>query len=238
MATLVALSNKDICDKITKGISMKKTIITFLVGLLIQQFAVAQGTTYLSSLSQNATGNLSVGSDSWMAADFITGNNIGGYVLDSVQLGMASSSGNPTDFSVMIYNNGAFPVGVAPGNSLASLNGSANPSAAGIYTYAPASSLMLSPNTDYFIVLTAGTAVDNGAYNWRERAYPPSGIDNWRAGNGVLHSSNGTSAWSATPYLGIAQFSITATAIPEPSWARLLLFGSGVLFYVRKRRST
>jgi hypothetical protein len=97
---------------------------------------------------------------------------------------------------------------------------------------------MLSPNTDYFIVLTAGTAVDNGAYNWRERAYPPSGIDNWRAGNGVLHSSNGTSAWSATPYLGIAQFSITATAIPEPSWARLLLFGSGVLFYVRKRRST
>jgi len=31
-----ALSNKDICDKITKGISMKKTIITFLVGLLIQ----------------------------------------------------------------------------------------------------------------------------------------------------------------------------------------------------------
>jgi hypothetical protein len=55
-------------------------------------------------LSQTPTGSVSVGSDSWLAADFITGTSANGYSLDSIQLGMANASGSPTNFTVMLYS--------------------------------------------------------------------------------------------------------------------------------------
>ncbi len=54
----------------------------------------AQGTLYLSSLSQTYTGAKAVGSDSWLTELFVTGSNPGGYTLDSIRLGMADASGN------------------------------------------------------------------------------------------------------------------------------------------------
>jgi hypothetical protein len=151
-----------------KGISMKKRIITTMIVLFTLQIVHAQGTIYVSNLGQSPSGSYEVGSDSWYAAYFSTGPNAGGYMLGSVQLAMADGAGSPDGFTVMIYNNGADGLGAVPGSSLATLNGSANPSAAGTYTYTADSSLVLSPNTDYFIVLTAGTAVANGAYEWSE----------------------------------------------------------------------
>jgi len=38
--------------------------------------------------------------------------------------------------------------------------------AGGTFTYTPLSNLTLSPNTPYFIVLTAGITIANGAYEW------------------------------------------------------------------------
>ncbi len=214
---------------------MKKIIITMVIGLLTQQLTQAQGTVYFSSLNLTLTGSHPIGSDSWLAAGFGTGNNVGGFVLNSVQLGMIDASGSPNGFTVMIYSQSPFGGAILPGNSLGALDGSANPSTAGIYTYTPTANIFLSANTGYFVVLTAGTTVANGAYSWSESAFPPSSSGGWGAAiNGVLGSSNGTSGWSYTPYLGIAQFSITATAIPEPSSAFLLLLGSGVFVYVRR----
>jgi hypothetical protein len=144
---------------------MKKIIIMFVLGLLIQQIAKAQGTmTYLSSLSQTSAGSLAVGSNSWLASDFFTGTNADGYSLDSIQLGMADASGNPNGFTVMLYT-AIVKAGSFPGSSLGTLDGSLNPTTAGVYTHIPASSLTLSPGTEYFIVLTAGTALANGAYD-------------------------------------------------------------------------
>ena len=189
--------------------------------------------TYLSSLSQTSTGSPSVGNDSWLAATFGTGNNAGGYSLDSIQLGMADASGTPSGFTVMLYS--AISGGATlPGSCLGTLNGSLDPTTAGIYTFTPAASLTLSPHTGYFIVLTGGTTVVNGAYSWSESTFPPSSSDNWSANNFVLHSSNGTSGWSPTPYLGIAQFAINATPIPEPGV--LGLFGFGGLAFLWHRR--
>ena len=232
MGILVVWSNDNLYDNLNHGTSMKKIIIVIVAALLASEIVQAQGTIYLSSLSSTSTGRPSVGSDSWLAAGFDTGNNADGYLLDSIALGMANAAGNPSDFTIMIYANKG-GVSISPGSNLGTLTGSLSPVNAGTYTYTPDSSLILSPNTIYFIVLTAGTAVANGAYEWSESAYPPS-INDWGAGNGVLNSNNGIPGWSPTPYLGIAQFAITATAIPEPSPAFLLLLGSVVLMYVRR----
>src|SRR5476649_1775563 len=140
-------------------------ILVFEVGLLAPQITQAQGTiTYLSNLGQTSAGSLAVGSDSWQAAEFRTGNNVGGYTLNSIQLGMADDSGNPAGFTAMIYT---FDLARGiPGSSLGTLNGSLNPATSGIYTYTPVSNITLSRGDFFYIVLTAGTTVASGAYEW------------------------------------------------------------------------
>jgi PEP-CTERM motif len=216
---------------------MKKHHTTAVIVFFALQLIHAQGTTYLSNLGQSSTGSLAVGSDSWLAVDFTTGNNAGGYLLDSVQLAMADASGNPNGFTVMIYN-ALVGSGITPGDSLGTLNGSDNPSTAGIYTYTPTTDVMLSSHTIYFIVLTTETVVANGAYNLSYAAtfsYNPSG--GWAVGNdessvAVFHSSHNGLSWIGND--GNLQFALNATAIPEPSASWLLLLGGGVLFYVRR----
>ncbi len=132
---------------------MKNVIIMVSVILLTQQITQAQGTIYLSNLGQPSAGSLAVGSDSWVAAMFQTGANAGGYVLNSVQLGMADASGNPSGFTVMIYANIVPPIGIFPGNSLGTLTDSLNPVTSGIYTYTPRSSLTLLPGTPTLLFL-------------------------------------------------------------------------------------
>ena len=204
---------------------MKKIIIIGIIGfgLFVPRVTQAQGTLYLSNLGQTPAGSNSVGSDSWIASEIMTGANAGGYLLNSVQLAMINGSGNPSGFTAMIYSEtGA--TGFFPGTNLCTLNGSTDPSTTGIYAYTPASNLMLSPSTIYFLVLTAGTTVANGSYEWSLTSpisYNP--IDAWKAG-GVWKSSDGL-AWLSNS--GAPQFSIAATAIPEPSSSLLLLLGSG-----------
>ncbi len=139
---------------------MKNIIISsviVLTSILAPQIIQAQGTmTYLSNLGQPSDGSNTVGNDSWLAALFYTGTNSTGYTLNSIQLGMADASGNPSNFMVMLYS-AVGVTGIFPGSSLGTLDGSLNPTTAGIYTFTTASNLMLSPDTQYFIVLTAGT---------------------------------------------------------------------------------
>lgn len=210
---------------------MNKIILVLVIGLLTQQTILAQGTVYISNLGQTPTGSNSVGSDSWIASEIMTGANSRGYLLNSVQLAMVDGSGNPSGFTAMIYSETGV-IGFFPGTNLCTLNGSTDPSTTGIYAYTPASNLMLSPSTIYYLVLTAGTTVANGTYEWSLTSpisYNP--IDAWKAG-GVWKSSDGL-AWLYNP--GAPQFAINATAIPEPSSAFLLFLGGGVLIYVRTR---
>jgi hypothetical protein len=148
---------------------MKKLIISAVITLalaLALHSTQAQGTmTYLSNLGQTSVGSLPIGSNSWYATYLITGTNAGGYLLDSVQLGMADASGNPSNFTVMLYSAYVGPA-VLPGTNLCTLDGTLNPTTAGVYTFTDVSNLMLSPRTTYFLVLTAGTAVADGAYDW------------------------------------------------------------------------
>jgi hypothetical protein len=202
---------------------MKKIIVSgviaFASALLAPQKIQAQGAmTYVSNLGQSSTGSLAVGSDSWLAEDFNTGTNAGGYTLDSIQLGMADALGNPNAFTVMLYT-ATEKTGIFPGSSLGTLDGSLNPTSAGIYTYTPASSLTLLPETQYFIVLTAGTTVANGAYEWlyaNTSSYNPNG--GWNGGVAFI-SSNGSSPWHAqvgNPQSDFPEVATDAIPVPEP----------------------
>jgi hypothetical protein len=199
----------------------------------------AQGTmTYLSNLDQPPDGTNAVGSDSWLAEMFRTGTNSSGYMLDSIQLELANASGTPSNFTVMLYSALIGGPGINPGTNLDTLNGSLNPVFGGTFTYTPTSNLALSPNTLYYVVLTAGTPVANGAYQWNSMntaSYNPN--DNW--GGGLTFISADGSSWArlgSNPYYDYSQFAINATAIPEPGV--LGLFALSGLAFLWHRRNT
>lgn len=121
-------------------------------------------------------------------------------------------------------------VGGLPGQNLGSLAG-LNPSSGGVFTYT-ASGLMLSSLTQYFIVVTASTPVAGGFYNWSfENSGSAYSIDRWISGFSYL-SADGAN-WTIDSHN--VQFAIYATPIPEPSSTCLILIGSGVLFYARRK---
>src|ERR1035441_10574072 len=132
---------------------MKRAILLAIpvlaLAVLSPHVAEAQGTLYVSNLGLTSSGSSPVGHDSWLAVDFRTGTNAGGYSLNSFQVALADASGNPSGFTAMLYTEvgDAAPL---PGSSLGTLNGSLSPVTGGIYTYSPASDLVLLPNTPYF----------------------------------------------------------------------------------------
>ena len=224
---------------------MKKIIIYgvfALANILDSRIVQAQGTmTYLSNLDQASVGSLAVGSNSWWAAPFETGSNPSGYVLNSVLLGMADASGTPSGFTVFLFSaaSGTGPWWL-PNFNLGTFSGSLDPTTAGIYTFTAISNFMLSPFRTYFIVVTAGTSVANGEYNWSYTgATNYSSIENWSSSveqTGASTSSDGSPPhpiWGIVPG-DYAQLAINATAIPEPGV--LGLFGLGGLAFLWHRR--
>jgi hypothetical protein len=190
------------------------SIILSAVGLLAPLLAPAQGTLYLSNLGQTSTGSAVVGSDSWIAQGFGTGTNAAGYTVNSVQLLMGAASGNPNGFSISIYSRS----GNSPQNNLGSLVGP-DPAASGVYTFT-ASGLILSPSTAYYVVVTAATSVAQGGYSWSATSgnSPTIRNDGWLGG--IYDFSTDGSNWN---YFRdqFFQFSITGTAVPEPSTSAL-----------------
>lgn len=226
-----------------------KKLITLVIGLLAWQMVQAQGTVYLSNLNGLLYGYSPIASNCWSAVWFNTGPNAGGYMLDSVQLALNDASGNPSGFKAMIYSmvtNLPYGPPGPPDSMLAILDGSENPSTNGIYTYTSLSSLVLSPSTDYYIVLTADTPIsspiffDNspagasqtGCYSWKFTSFGFDSSGGWSSASPLIVSTNGLS-WRGLPF-GTPQFAVTATPIPEPDIFGLL--GLGGLFFIRRYR--
>ena len=213
---------------------MKRLIIIKGIILALLLIALprsqAQGTVYLSNLNQTTLAGAAVGSDAWLATCFLTGANADGYVLDSIELAMASSIGSPSGFTVMLYS-AVSDVEYYPGTSLGTFSGSMSPMTGGIFTYTAPSDLLLSPNTSYFIVLTAETTVSSGAFEYNYSGPYSESNDGWFApeGNSApdnYQSVNG-STWNWIPdnNAGNLQYSLTATAVPEPGELGLTAFG-------------
>jgi hypothetical protein len=196
--------------------------------------ADAQGTLYVSNLGQTQTGSSPIASDAWIAQLIITGTNSGGYVLNSVQLLMDPSSGSPGGFTVSIYSS----LSGVPNNSLGAFSG-ADPVAGGILTYT-SSGYALSPDTPYFIVLTASTPAAEGAYDWSANNLREiTGNDMWQIIDTYWSSSDGAS-WTDHIRSNAFQLALYATPAPEPGALGLLALGGMVIGLKRwneKKRS-
>jgi hypothetical protein len=207
------------------------TYILLALSVSVPKITQAQGTTYLSNLGETSTGSSAVGSDSWLAASFFPGTNSTGYVLDSIQLSMNEATGTPSGFTVMLYS---VALGSSyPGARLATLSGSPSPSTAGIYTYGAPANVILR-FVGCFIVVTAGTPVTSGAYEWslpNISDYNP--IDGWGIPSSTqfLSAADG-SHWNPTSGTQ-PQFAINATPVPEPGTLGLIAFGGLCLIWLK-----
>jgi hypothetical protein len=214
---------------------MRSTMLTVVpvIGLLLLPLkAQSQGTLYVSNLGQTPTGSAAIGSDSWIAQQFVTGSNPDGYTLNTIQLLLNAASGNPSGFTVSVYsfnfNNG----NSEPGGNLVTLSGS-DPVAGGIFAYTD-SGPVLSPYTSYFIVLTATTPLAQGAYDWS--AVNGYTINNYWEIYPNYYSSADGSSWTGHPRGNVFQMAIYATAIPEPAMLALAGLGLATLSFLRRKR--
>lgn len=218
--------------KTTRKQSCMKTKLIFTSLFLAAVLSVnvgvhAQGTvTYLSGLSEPTAGSLPVGSDAWIATWFQTGQEPLGYRLESIQLLMDQPVGNPSGFTIMLWDfRAAQPITTLAGP---------DPSAPGTFTY-HASSFSLAPSTVYWFVVTAQAPVATGAYQWSYSNVNSVQQNRWRTG-GYQTSTDGL-VWSRDAG-GTFQFAINATAIPEPSALALVLCGGALWLAARGRRRT
>ena len=188
----------------------------------------AQGILYLSNLEDPTSGFSPVAQDSWAAADFQTGGNVNGYIVNAVDLFMGSDIGNPSGLTISVYDelnrNGDL------GNYLGSLGGP-SPTSEGIYQFVPTSTIQLNPYTDYLLVVTSSTPSSTGTYSWERADSTTYSTAIWPDGYGSDVSANG-STW--TPGGLPFEFAVYATAVPEPSVVGMILLGAGV-FVCHKR---
>jgi hypothetical protein len=165
-----------------------------------------------------ATGSGPIGSNSWVAQTFVTGANSGGYLLNSVLLGMDVPSGTPGGFTVSIYSKTGDPhsesePGDSPQNSLGSFTG-LEPTTPGIFDYTNPG-IMLSPSTWYFVVVTASTSTNSGSYAWSAT----SGLiqtNSFTIQDEFFSSSNGLN-WTWYPRQKTFQLALYASAVPPPN---------------------
>lgn len=207
---------------------MKKTLIfaLMMICLLVQHIGKAQGVVYLSNLNAALGGTMGVASNLEVAEQFWTGANAGGYALDSVQISIYGSYGNPGGFTVALYTEGRS----GPTDKIGLLSGNADPFGAGTYTYTADGTVLL-PNTYYWIVCAAATSIPMNYFGWSvasDNSYTAS--DHWGLGGGAYFDGN-SSQWVSLSFRGEVdelQLSISATPVPEPAVGWLGLVAGGI----------
>ncbi len=205
-----------------------------LIAIALPLLSRAQGTVYCSNLGNTLTGNFAIANDSYIAQEFmLLGRIVNGVVLtpnctlNSVQLLMGPASGNPSGFSVSVYN----AVSSGPGTRLGTLIGDQNPTTPGLYTYTTPG-ITLSPAANYFLVVTCGNAVAEGAYNW-STAVRPSQVHNDNLHIGYYYDSTDGANWTSHVRQDVALVAIYGTTVPEPSSSFMFVCGAVTLVCAR-----
>jgi hypothetical protein len=197
---------------------LKQLVLFAIISVLLKaRIGVAQETTYLDNTSQPVTGTRGFNLTQ-TGAQFLTGTNAGGYVLNSLQLLFADASGNPEisylrcDLLSDYFN--------LPSVILTAFIPNDNPTTAGLHTFVPlqpsAPSVILAANTDYWLFFYphGGSSLGYYRYNFTDSVNSTS-IDGWRV-------TGETFSPFSPGQTGLPMFSLNATAIPEPSTLALL----------------
>jgi len=223
--------------------------LSLLAAALLAGFSVSvHAETMLSNFWRPYAYDIGVGnypaSTPYLAQSFQTGYTTQDFWrLDAVRLMMGDILGNPDgDFELSIYSSSSN----LPGVKLATLIGPSRPDddmAEQEFT----GSLLLDPETQYWMVASSPAAQANGAYRWGGNDYTSFWIDDDGWGANPLHaiaiSSNG-STWQnfslSANGIGYLFFEIDATAvaaIPEPGAVTMLGAGLAAAWFFRGRYS-
>lgn len=215
------------------NISGKLSLALALGTLALCQVLHAQ-TVVVSNTAESTGGSAGalkasgfMGVDQWGGGSFTTGATA--MNLDSVILDFLSVSNVP-GLQLSIYSNASD----RPGVSLAVL-GSATTIDAGnlIYAFAPTSTLALQPTTTYWWI---SNYVSDGQYSVGMTASTnETSAFGWTIGNGLVQSSNGGTSWNVDT-LYTMQFSVAASAVPEPSTYAAILGAAALVLAGVKRR--
>lgn len=218
--------------------SMKNfSLLLSCVSLLTLTDIVRADTLYLSNLSETTDGSESIRQLSngvWVAQSFQTGNNTNGYTLESVSLSMSEGSESDVPLKLSLYsaNRSNNEIG-----ELKYVFTSTDPydHTAGIKLWDAPDAAILGSNARYWLILESDT--ETGSYYWDyTSSLSATSLQNWLIPSTLTYATESGSGWDYND--GRPQkFSVNASAVPEPTVAMLVGFGTlaGLMLQGRRR---
>jgi hypothetical protein len=191
---------------------MKIRSILALSALLSFSFGTLHAQVVMVSNLGATTNSSDTAGAVWQAVTFTTDNSSPSFTLNSLTLKLNGESLAGGNFFVAIYTHSVDE----PGSLIGTLSGSASPATPGNFAYT-ATGITLSSNTSYWVVAGSNSG---GNYEWDFS--DNGGADStWDIANVTVGSGDQGASWS-NQFAGAYQFSVTATAIPEPgTWSLL-----------------
>ncbi|MCB1131528.1 MAG: PEP-CTERM sorting domain-containing protein [Verrucomicrobiae bacterium] len=205
----------------------------------------AHGALVVSNLDNAGSGSWIIGggntnpSDTPIANSFTTGPGAG-WTLDGLTLSLSEALTVSGSISIELFSDNSG----APGTSLAVLSGP-DPSGSSFtdYTYTPGGTVTLAAATTYWVVASGPLEGVFDTYAW-ERTSDTSesfAASGWSIGDATYEATTGTSSatwgsWSVVSAGDPNLFSVSATAVPEPSGVMLVALSGGLLVTARRRR--
>jgi len=202
--------------------SIAATIAALTITVSVARAEPVSISAFSNPFNQVLTGNSTVSGSNWFTVGFTTGTSPDFLSLTGVKLSLATSGTTVTANPVVRLFSGVSNPTTVVTTLVGSVLSSAVPTT---MTFTPPSSpLVLSSETNYWVVLSDATG---DAYGW----YTTDEFPDQRNGSGFSfvagkRSTNAGSTWSNNPLAQVSAVSVEVLAVPEPP--TIMLAGLGV----------